>query len=138
MAQLFLTLVTPDKKGIEKTEISQVTFNSAEGQIQILPGHTKMVGILETGVFAFTPVSGAPVSGVISFGFFEVSTDQVHIMAQTFERKDEIDAARAKAAAHKAQESLGKQGLSEENFNKYQLKLQRALIRQQASGRLDA
>jgi F-type H+-transporting ATPase subunit epsilon len=137
MAKLLLTSVSPEKKVIEKLEVSQVTLQTEEGQIQILPGHARMVGVLDTGVFSYTPVDAgaSPISGAISFGFFEVQPEEIHVMAQTIERKDEIDLARTEKALLKAREGLAQEGLSEENFNKYQLKLQRALIRQQSAGK---
>ena len=72
---------------------------------------------------------------MISSGFYEVKDDVVNVMAETVELKSELDLIRARTAQQKAEAALQDPNLEQRNFRKYQLKLQRALIRQQAAGR---
>jgi len=109
-------------------------LTGSEGQIQILPGHAPMIGTLRTGVFRYRSKGQDPVLGVISTGFFRVSGAEVQVMAETVELKSEIDVNRAKRAQKLAEETLQAADLDGHRFNKYQLKLQRSLIRQQVAG----
>jgi F-type H+-transporting ATPase subunit epsilon len=65
----------------------------------------------------------------ISYGFAEVRKDKIIVMGETVEEATEIDKARAMAAQKKAEVALASV-LTEEDFNKHQLKLQRSLVRQ--------
>ncbi len=131
---LNLTILSPEKKVTDKLQVKSVTLPGSEGQIQIFPEHTHMVGTLETGPFAYEPSAGQAVVGVISHGFFEVKGDEVSVMAETCELASEIDANRARTAQKKAEGALLDPQLDPKNFRKYELKLQRALIRQHIAG----
>lgn len=133
MSQAFkLTILTPERRLAEGVEVEEVTLPGSEGQIQLLPGHAPALGTLETGVFSYKALGNAsPVHGVISSGFFNVGDDGVVVTAQTLELGDEIDVVRAKAAQKKAEETLQASHLDDHQFKKYQLKLERAIIRQQ-------
>ena len=72
--------------------------------------------------------------GVISSGFFEVRDGGVTVAAETVELAKEIDLQRAKTAQKKAENALTDPELDFALFRKYELKLQRALVRQQIAG----
>lgn len=129
-----LTVLSPERRLMDRVDVDSVFLPGSEGQIQILEGHAAMVGTLHTGLFSYEkPRGGGPATGVISTGFFEVGGDEVTVMAETVELKEEIDLARARTAQQKAEAALMNADIDEANFRKYQLKLQRALIRQQAA-----
>ena len=130
-----LSILSPEKRIATAVEVSSITIPGSEGQIQILPEHANMIGTIETGPFSYQPTSGSPVIGVMSSGFFEVHSGMVTIAAETCELSTEIDATRAKAAQRKAEEALKDPQLDPKHFRKYELKLQRALIRQQVAGK---
>ena len=134
-ADLVLSIFSPERRLLTRVPVSCVTLSGSEGQIQVLSGHANMVGTLETGAFEYVAESGELVLGFISTGFFEVSQNEVSVMAETLELKGEIDLDRAKRAQQKAEEMLRDAALDEYRFRKYELKLQRALIRQQLAGR---
>jgi F-type H+-transporting ATPase subunit epsilon len=133
---LQLTLLSPERQLVQMLAVVEVTLTGSEGQIQILPGHADMMGTLETGIFSYKEPSGAATMGVISTGFFEVKSGAVSVMAETAELKGEIDVGRAKKAQQLAEQTLSEADLEPEKFRKYQLKLQRALIRQHIAGDL--
>ncbi|MEK7397424.1 MAG: ATP synthase F1 subunit epsilon [Candidatus Poribacteria bacterium] len=128
---LKLSIYSPERKLIEELVVEEVILPGSEGQVQFLPGHTPMLGTLETGIFTYKTVTGTETRGVVSTGFFEVLENKVAVMAETIELKGEIDVERAKRAQKSAEETLRDAELDEHKFKKYQLKLQRALIRQQ-------
>jgi F-type H+-transporting ATPase subunit epsilon len=128
---LTLSVLSPERKLVQQVAVKQVVLPGSEGQIEILPGHAAMVGTLETGLFRFELETGGSTLGVISSGFFEVqSGGQVQVLAETLELDREIDVARARKAQQLAEETLREADLDPHRFNKYQLKLQRALVRQ--------
>lgn len=132
---MLLNILSPEKRIASAVEVSSVTLPGSEGQIQILPEHADMIGTIETGPFAYRPTSGAAVSGVLTSGFFEVRNGTITVAAETCELVDEIDVSRAKAAQSKAEGALQDPQLDPALFHKYERKLQRALIRQQAAAR---
>ncbi len=120
---------------LDRQSIEEATLPGSEGQIQILAGHAGMIGSLELGEFSFKSTQGERTYGVVSSGYFEVLEGQVNVMAETIELKGEIDAARARQAQTNAENTLRGAELDEQMFKKYQLKLQRSLIRQQVAGK---
>ncbi|MCM2323132.1 MAG: ATP synthase F1 subunit epsilon [Oligoflexia bacterium] len=133
--ELKLTILSPERKLLEECPVQEVLLPTSEGQIQILPGHAAIVGTIETGVFGYRDAAGHVSTGVVTTGFFEVSGERVTVTAETLELKGEIDVERAKRAQKAAEEALRSADLDSAKFRKYQLKLQRSLIRQQIAGR---
>lgn len=129
-----LTILSPEKKITAELEVSSVTLPGSEGQIQILPEHADMIGTLETGPFNYVSTASDTTVGVISSGFFEIRNGEVTVAAETCELAADIDLLRAKTAQKKAEGALSDPELDMKLFRKYELKLQRALIRQQVAG----
>lgn len=132
---LKITLLSPERTLLKNQGARLVMLTGSEGQIEILPGHINMVGTLETGAFCVNRTDGQKLKGFISSGFFEVHRNEVTITAETLELEGEIDAERAKRAEQRARERLRTGGMDSDNFRKHQLKLQRALVRQQLASR---
>jgi F-type H+-transporting ATPase subunit epsilon len=131
---LKLNVFTPERKVLEGRTVSEVTLPGSEGQIQILPGHETFVGTFETGPFSYRVEGEGQAVGVISSGFFSVTEDVVTLTVETLEMSGEIDLERARAAQALAEKTLQQADLEEKQFKKYQLKLQRSIIRQQVGG----
>ena len=129
-----LSVYSPERKLVESEEVSSLLITTVEGETEVLPGHVDMISQLETGRFEYRPLQGKPVTGVISSGFLNVQGGSVKIVAETLELPHEIDVNRARAAQQKAEQMLTDASLAESDFRKYQLKLQRAIIRQGVSG----
>ena len=130
---LTLDIATPDRRVIGPVKVVSITLPGALGEMTILPGHARMVSVLDTGVVKFKTEAGKVESAAISNGFVDVNQEHVTVLAQTLEMSHEIDLERAKRAQAKAQDRLVEKNLSPETFSKYQLKLQRSLVRQQIS-----
>ena len=127
---LTLTLLTPERKLVDRRPALDLLLPGSEGQIQILRDHAPLIGTLETGLFEVHLQDGSSLSGVISSGFIQIANNDVLVMADTLELKEEIDVSRARQAQEKAENTLKEAELTEATFKKYQLKLQRALVRQ--------
>jgi len=70
----------------------------------------------------------------VSGGFVEVLPDQVTILAETAERAEEIDVARARAAKEEA-EKLLRAAHPDTDINQATIALERALIRLQVASK---
>lgn len=130
---LKLTILSSERQLVKGVNITEIILTGSKGQLQILPGHAPIVGLLQPGIFRYKENDGQTVSGFISVGFFSVQENHVKVIVENLETKDEIDLNRAKKAQAIAEENLKNYILDEKIFKKYQLKLQRALIRQQAA-----
>ncbi|MBU6376070.1 MAG: ATP synthase F1 subunit epsilon [Bdellovibrionales bacterium] len=128
---LTLNIFSPEKKVLEGRQVLEVTLPGSEGQIQILPGHAAMVGTLETGIMSYLVSGEGQARAAISTGFFEVADDRVTMTVETVEMSGEVDLERARRAQQKAEKMLQDATLEPQQFRKYELKLQRAIIRQQ-------
>lgn len=125
---LKLTVLSADRRIVENVQADEITLTGSEGQIQILPGHQKMVGNLEPGLFEYHSSAGEDF-GFISYGFFQVDSDHVTVAAETVELTSEINFERAKLALEKAEKHLNSADLSELQRIKYFRKLERARLR---------
>lgn len=125
-----LSLLSPERKLVDGESVKEVCVFTTEGQIEILPGHVDYAAQLESGTFFYVKENGKRVEGFISTGFVKVTGSHVSVLAQTLELANEIDKNRARRAQEKAEAMLKDAALEPEAFNKYQLKLQRSIIRQ--------
>jgi F-type H+-transporting ATPase subunit epsilon len=131
---LTLSLVTPAKKILTDVEISEIFVPTEGGELNILEGHAPLMALLDVGVLRYKLSGQATLEQVvISWGYLEVSKDQITVLAETAETVDMIDVARAQEALKRAEKTLLGADLEQEQFKKYQLKLERAMIRVQVA-----
>lgn len=127
---LTLEVVTPIRRVVSPLKVKSVTVPGIQGEMTILPGHARLVSTLDTGVLRYETESGQQMSAALSNGFLEVRNDKVSVLADTLELATEINLERARRAQAKAEDRLKEKELEPDQFRKYQLKLQRALVRQ--------
>ena len=127
MADSFqLEIVTPEKL-VVKDSAEEIQIPGRNGYIGVLPGHAPLITELGAGEISYR--SGGQVHRFsMAWGFAEVLPDRVTVLAETVERKDEIDVYRAQQSLAKAEESL-RSAQSEEDFATAQGKIQRAQAR---------
>ena len=102
MAKLQFELVSPERIVYSDHEVDMVIAPGADGEMGILPNHAPLLtalGIGELRVKRGTEEESFAVHG----GFMEVLANKVIVMADTAERADEIDVARAEAARERAE-----------------------------------
>ena len=83
-----------------------VTVPGIDGELGILPHHTRLISALGIGELRIKK-AGAEEVLLISGGFVEVRADKVIVMADLAEHSDEIDEAKAVEARKKAEAELG-------------------------------
>jgi F-type H+-transporting ATPase subunit epsilon len=131
--QLQLQIVSADKSLVNET-VDEVEIPGADGYFGVLPGHTPLLALLGAGEMWYR--RGTTTHHlVIAFGFAEVQPDTVTILAQTAEKADEIDIARAEAAKRRAEERLAKPTI-DIDFERARLALLKSLIRLQVASRV--
>jgi F-type H+-transporting ATPase subunit epsilon len=134
MQTFSLSIFAPERRLTQDEQVKSLILTTAKGEVEILPGHADMISRLETGRFAYVADSKPAVTGVISSGFVSVENGKVKVIAETLELPHEIDRSRARTAQIKAEKMLSDASLDEHSFKKYQLKLQRSIIRQTIGG----
>ena len=119
-------IATPERMVLEE-EITQISVPTKDGEITVLAGHVPLVASLKPGVLDVRRADGSVEIISISGGFIEVLKNKVVILADTAERGEEIDLARAEAARGRA-EKLMKQ---EKQVDREQFAAMTAIIEKQ-------
>ncbi len=128
-----LTLVTPQKKLLTDVEIDEVIVPAYVGQLDILPGHAPLMTTLTAGVLKVRMKGEAQFkSASISWGYLEVNSQGVNILAETAEWPEEINKARAEEQLKVAHERWQQAGLAPEEYTYAQKKIQKETARIEA------
>jgi len=102
-----LEIVTPEKYVV--SEEAQIVMAPGElGEFGVLSGHTPFLTSLQIGKIRYRDSGGKEHLIFVSGGFAEVQPDRVTILAESAERRDDIDIERAKAALDRAEKRLSK------------------------------
>lgn len=124
---LTLEIATPMRLTVSET-VDEVVAPGIEGYFGVLPGHAPFLTTL--GIGEITYRKGRDEFHVaVAGGFAEVRNDKVIILADTAERTDEIDRARAERAKERAERRLSGRVPDEVDFARCQAALARALTR---------
>lgn len=116
-------------------EVDLISAPTKDGRVGILPRHAPLLTILEPGELGIVK-DGVRTPFAVSGGFMEVLPTRVTILADTVERADEIDEARAEAARKLAEErkqmaqSERDAAIAEAKLRKEMVRLQVARIRE--------
>ena len=102
---LRVQIVTAEREVFAEDAVDMVVAPGAEGVVGILPRHAPLLTTLLPGVVRIKR-GGSEQAMVVGGGFLQVARDRVLILADTAEREDEVDEARAEAARRLARETL--------------------------------
>jgi F-type H+-transporting ATPase subunit epsilon len=110
MADTFeLEIVTPEKL-VVRDAAEEIQIPARNGYIGVLPGHAPLITELAVGEITYRNAGTTAVLSV-AWGFAEVLPAKVTILAQSAEKPEDIDVARAQEAKKRAEERLqGGQG----------------------------
>ncbi|MDY6908250.1 MAG: F0F1 ATP synthase subunit epsilon [Chloroflexota bacterium] len=132
MAKLKFEIVTAERV-LYSDEVDIVVAPGAEGQLGILPSHAPLLTILQPGELKVRK-DGEETVMFVSGGFMEVMQNRVTVLADTAERAEEIDVARAEAARRRAEERLAEHR-ADMDLARAEAALRRALMRLQVAER---
>jgi F-type H+-transporting ATPase subunit epsilon len=104
MSSVRLDIVTAERV-VFSDDVEVIVVPGVEGQLGILPHHTPLMTTLQPGELRARK-GGEEFFLAISGGFLEVRPDRVIVLADSAERAEEIDIARAEEAKRRAQERL--------------------------------
>lgn len=101
-------IVTQEKQIYSADEVVLVLAPGVEGQLGILPGHAPLITVLAYGEMLVRRADGGEEVFAIHGGFMEVLPDRVTVLADTAERAEDIDMARAEEARQRAEALMQK------------------------------
>ena len=126
-----LEIVTPERQVVDAAA-EEVTIPGKSGYLGVLPGHAPLITELAVGQISYK-TAGQTRRLAVAWGFAEVLPEKVTILAETAEKSEEIDIARAEAAKQRAEDGLSKAGL--EGNPEAQSALDRANTRLEVAGK---
>ena len=127
-----LQIVSVDRSLVNET-VDEVEIPGFDGYFGVLPGHTPLLAVLSVGELWYRQGNEKHYL-LIAYGFAEVQPDRVTILAQTAEKADEIDLARAESAKKRAEERLARPAV-DMDAERARISLLKSLIRLQVATR---
>jgi F-type H+-transporting ATPase subunit epsilon len=124
---LHLEIVTSDRT-VYDGPVDMVTVPGGGGEMGILPNHAPVLSTLRPGELR-VKVGGDTQLFAIGGGFVDIHNNRVIILADSAERADEIDMARAEAARVRAQDMLKNPPPNKEELLKLEAAYRRSEVR---------
>jgi F-type H+-transporting ATPase subunit epsilon len=128
MARLRCEIVTAERT-VFQGDVDMVIAPGSEGQLGILPHHAQLMTTLTYGELVLHREGQEDEFIAIGGGFMEVGPDHITILADSAERAEEIDVARAEAARHRAAELMTQKREEDQDFVRAEAALRRSVIR---------
>ena len=123
-----IEVVTPEKEVV--SEEAQIVVAPGEvGEFGVLNGHTPFLTTLKVGPIYYKDSKGTDKYVFVSGGFAEALPDKVTILAESAERRRDIDLERVKSAKKRALDRLADKKETDLDFVRAQAALERALQR---------
>lgn len=131
--RLRLEVATPTRL-VVSGEVDEVVVPGSEGSFGVLPGHAPLLSLVGTGEVMYR--SGRDEHYLaVSGGFAEVGPTHVTILAESAERPEEIDVARARVAGERAEQRLRAAATEDTDVDRALASFARARARLQTAGR---
>jgi F-type H+-transporting ATPase subunit epsilon len=127
MSTIKLDIVTAERV-VFSEDVDVVVAPGVEGELGILPHHAPLMTTLQGGELRVKK-GGEEFFLCLSGGFLEVRPDRVIVLADTAERCEEIDVARAEEAKRRAEERLLERKTPEVDVARAEAALLRSLVR---------
>ncbi len=129
-----LEVVTPEKSVVSE-DVKIVVAPGNLGEFGVLIGHTPFLSTLKVGSLRYMDANNTERYVFISGGFAEALPDKVTVLAESAERRRDIDIQRAKTSLERAQKRLADKSKKEDfDFMRVRASLERALHRLKLSG----
>lgn len=126
---IMLEVVTPGRS-VVSDEAQIVVAPGEYGEFGVLIGHTSFLTTLKVGMLRYRDKAGAERIVFVNGGFAEVLPYKMTVLAESAERRRDIDVERAKKALKRAEERLAVAGKKEDvDFRRAEAALKRAIAR---------
>ena len=125
------SLVTPEKVIIDDQDVEDFIVPGYKGELNILKDHTPLLTSLSVGVLKYKLKEESSYQEVVvTEGYCEVFPTKILVLAETAEKKEDIDVLRAERAYDKASKKLSCiTELSPEAIEEQQDRLKKAHVR---------
>lgn len=128
MAQIRCEIVTAERTVFED-DVDMVIAPGIQGELGILPHHAPLMTALTYGELTIRREGQDDEFIAIGGGFLEVGPDHVTILADSAERADEIDEARAEEAHQRAEELMAQRKEEDVDLARAEAALRRSMVR---------
>jgi len=132
LEKIKLEIVTPERV-VVADDVDEVVLPGIEGEFGVLHGHIPFLTALKVGVLTYKK-DGVEEHLAVSWGYVEVTSDNVKVLAETAEKATEIDLKRAKTAMEAAEKILSA-GKEDTEYEMAKIRLEKAVIRTQVAGK---
>ncbi len=132
--RLTLEIATPTRLVVTES-VDEVVIPGSQGYFGVLPGHAPFLTTVGVGELVYR-VGRDERYLAVSGGFAEVRNDKVIVLADTAERPEEIDRARAERARERAERRLAGRTDEEVDYARALAALARAVVRLMTAGRV--
>ena len=121
--------VVTAERMVFQDDVEMVIAPGVEGQLGILPHHAPLMTALTYGELILRRAGQEDEFVAIGGGFMEVGPDHVIILADSAERAEEIDLARAEEAQRRAEGTMAQKHREDVDFARAEAALRRSIIR---------
>jgi len=128
-----LEIVTPEKAVVNE-DAQIVMAPGSLGEFGVLIHHTPFMTTLKTGTLRFTDAEGQERYVFVSGGFAEALPDRVTVLAESAEKRRNIDLDRARSALDRAQQRLAQEDDDTVDIDRVHAAIERALYRIKLAG----
>ncbi len=126
MEKIFVEIIQP-KRTLVNGEYDQIIIPGVEGDFGVLANHTPFITKIRPGILELISNNKSE-EFAIHDGYVSVQNNQVKIVCETIESKEDIDIERAKKAKERAEKRI-KSNQENIDFRRAELALKRALVR---------
>lgn len=131
---ILLEVVTPEKAVVNE-EVQTVVAPGVLGEFGVLIGHTPFLTAIQTGGIRYIDAQGNEHLVFVSGGFAEALPEKVTILAESAERRKDIDIDRAESARKRAEERMAQKNKDDTiDAVRAEAALRRSLIRIKVAG----
>lgn len=120
-----LNLVTPDQRLIIDQELDEITLPAFSGELNLLPGHSPLMTTLDSGLLSYRLKNGESAKFAISWGYCQVSSDGVSVLAENAISPSNIDTKIVKEHLDTNEARLATEALSDQDYDKIQKEIVR-------------
>jgi F-type H+-transporting ATPase subunit epsilon len=131
--RLTLEVATPSRLVVSES-VDEAVAPGSEGYFGVLPGHAPLLATLGIGELTYR-IGRDEFHLAVSGGFAEVRNDKVIVLADSAERPEDVDRARAERSKERAERRLAARADEDVDYARAAAALARALTRLQVLAR---
>lgn len=128
MKEIILEVVTPSKS-VFKGEIKSLSVPGSLGSFQVLFNHAPIMSTFEVGVIKIVDINNETRKYATSGGTVEVLKNKIVLLAESFEKSEDIDLNRAQKSLERAKERLSINNKEKVDTARAEASLKRAMNR---------